>query len=538
MADLNLISTPVFNSDGLSLSASRNPIQFKFETDVIGSPNYAYTWIHVVGPTIVAGTEIEFNGTTYTASDDPAFGQFLTTTAHTRTEVAQSITLMLRDDPNNYEYEVQTITQGFLVPMVFITAKQPGTAYNISITVGAGFFLLGNLSGSDEYRGQSLEGYKVWAELYTNDAFAFAQYLNAVPSFSPGNRLLAYFDLKFDAANEMTFDVHGLCDSEVDYQPPSTAIGIYRQDAPLKAFFVEYGESFTPAGMENELRNVKGRSNVFYAANGALGTLAPNNLTDYTKRQPLQKFLTDQPVTRSIRTTDISWLTFIHYSPNAQQRWIGAFIQAIFYDDSTAVVGTLFKTQMSNGYHTMRIDPLSWGMANYEQSQGMLVKRYDVYLVESLNAAFTGAYKFSELRSFVIDRLCPSDGMLEFAWLETIGGWAGFTFFGELLTDIDRSPRTFDRGRAVDYTPYDQMATVQQVDFAFINTAHSGVVDETTYQWLRDSLLKSAAVYIVAGGQLVPIVVTAHSAKSGTEDFTYQLAITFRLSAPINVLGS
>lgn len=535
MADLNLVSTPPFNVNGLSLSASRNPIQFRFETDTIGSANYAYCWIWVQGPSIAATTPLTFNGKTYTASNDPAFGQYLTTTAHTTLEVCQSIVLMLADDPDNYEYEFSVITSGFFAtPTVFATAKQPGSAYDITLAVGTGLTILGNFSGTDQYRGQSLDNYKVWAELYTNDAFGFAQYLNTVPAFSPGNRLLAYYPLVFNQTNQMTFDVFGTVDTQVGYQSPDTAVGIHLQTAPTKAFFIQYGESFTPAGMENELRNIKGKSNVFYAVNSALATLAPNVMARYIARQPIQAFLTDQPLTRSVRTTDTTWLSFIHYSPNGSQRWIGAFIQAVFYDETSATVGTRFITQMSNGYHTMRIDPLSWNMAGYESTSGKLVKRYDVYLMESLNAGFTGAYKFSELRSFVIDRLCQSTGMIQFAWLETIGGWAGFSFFGEILTDIERAARVYDRGRAVDYSPSDQMMSVQEVDYSFVNSAFSGTVDQVTYQWLRDSILKSVAVYIIASGVLIPIVITGHSAKSSTEDFTYSLGLTFTLSAPVN----
>jgi len=538
MADLNLVSTPIFNGNGLSLSASRNPMQFTFETEVIGASNYAYAYVWLQGPNIVAGTQLVFNGTTYTAADDPAFGQFLTTTASTLLQVCQSAVLMLRDDPNNYEYEFQVINAGAPIPMIFITAKKPGTAYDIALTVGAGLVIWGNLPGSNEYRGQLLEGYKVWMELYTNDAFAFAQFLNSVPAWSPGNELLAYYDLKWDASNQMTFDVFGTVDTQVGYLSPNTATGIYRQSVPTKAFFVEYGESYIAAGNENPTRNIIGRSDVFYALNSALPTLAANDLTAYIARQPLQKFLTDAPLSRTVRGTDITWLAFIHYSPNATQRWIGAYIQANFYDGTTAVVGTFFKTQMQNGYQTMRIDPASWGMESYEISVGKLVQSYQVYLVESLNSLFTGAYKFSELRTFEIDRLCQSEGMLQFGWLETIGGWTGFTFFGELLTDIERAARTFDRGRATDYSATDQMQTVQQVDYAYVNTAFSGTINATTYNWLRDSMLKSAAVYIVAGGQLIPIVITGHSAKSSTEDFTYQLAVTFQLSAPVNVIRS
>jgi len=84
----------------------------------------------------------------------------------------------------------------------------------------------------------------------------------------------------------------------------------------------------------------------------------------------------------------------------------------------------------------------------------------------------------------------------------------------------------------------DQMTTVQQVSFDYVNTAFSGTIDETTFNWLRDSLLKSAAVYIVAGGAMIPVVIVAHSAKSSTDEFTFALSVSFRLSAPVNVIRS
>ena len=539
MANLNLSPNQFTNANGLSLSASNNPIQFTFTTDIIGSSNYAYAYIHVQGPSITAGETITFNGRIYTASDDPAFNEFLTTTAHTRLQVAQSIAITLRNDPNNYGYDVQVYTQGAIMPMVFIAAKQPGSAYDITLalSIGSGFNIFGNQGGSDKYRGQQLSSYKVWAELNTNSNIAFAQFLNSVPAFSPGNELLAYYDIQWPASNAMTIDVAGVVNTQLAYERPNTTTGIYRQTSPIKPFFLEYGESFTPSGAVNELRNVIGRSNVFYAVNGALPTMAPNDLREYTKRQSLQLFLTEQPDNRMVRPTELNWLTFIWYSPGSAQHWIGAFIQAEFYDNSVVTVGTLFKQLMAPGYHTMRIDPNAWGMPTLEANQGKLVKAYSVYLVESLTASFTTAYKFSKIHNFVIDRLPASEGLISFAWLETIGGWSGFSFFGEVQTNISRDISDYERSRGTSYNSQDIMLGVARVGYDYANTASSGTLDLATYNWLRDSLLKSVQVYVVSGTTLIPIVIVAHEAKSGTNDFTFSLIVTFRLSAPVNTMN-
>lgn len=536
MANLNIVETPVTNGNGLSLSASNNPIQFTFSTDIIGSQNYAYCYIWVQGPSIAAGTMLVINGRTYTASDDPAYGEFLTTTASTRLQVAQSIAIMFRDDPNNYAYDCQVYNQGAIVPMVFIAAKQPGSAYDISLAVGAGFNIFGNIVGSDKYRGESLENYKVWAELNTNPNIDFAQFLNSVPTFSPGNELIGKYDVQWPQSNSMTIDLSGVVNTQVTHTRPNIATGIYRQTEAIKAFFIEYGESFIPAGEVNVRRNIVGRSNVFYAVNSALPTLAANDLTNYTKRQPLQEFLTDQPDGRLIRVTDTNWLSFIWYTTGNAQHWIGAYIQATFYDNTTAIVGTFFNQLMSPGYQTMRIDPNAWGMPSYEVTQGKLVKAYSVYLVESLSASFVGAYKFSKIHNFTIDRLPQSEGMISFGWIETIGGWAGFTFFGELQTDVTRDAFTYERSREADYGVQDVINGISHVDYSFVNTASSGTVDLITFNWLRDSLLKSVQVYIITNGVMIPIVIVAHEAKSSSNDFTYFMVVSFTLSAPVNSL--
>lgn len=537
MADLNLTDTPPFNVNGLSLSASRNPISFTFETDTIGTSNFAYAWVHLSGPAVAPDIEFEFNGRIYTAKDDPAYGEFLTTTSHSLLQVCQSLVLTLRDDPNNYQYEFEVSTGGAFTPMLFVRARQNGSAYDIALTLGAGFTLIANISGSDQYRGQLLEDYKIWVDLNHNPAFAFAQYLGTVPTTVSGNQILATYDLKFDPGNSHVFDVHGVVDTQVDYEYPDMTVGIHRQLSPIKAFFIEYGESYIPVGMENPVKNIIGRSNVFYAVNSALATLAENDLQDYTKRSPLQKFLTEQPVSRSIRTTDISWLSFIWYSPSVGQRWCALHVIATFYDGTSTVVGNVQTTQMLPGYNTIRVDPESWGMASFEITQGQLVRGYDIYLIEATNAGLTGNSKFSELRHFELDRLCEGNSPIQFAWLETIGGWSGFSFFGESITEIDRSYGTFDRGRKrAGFTTQDQMVTVLEVDYSHSTTCHSGTVDVETFRWLRDSLLKSIAVFVVSGSQMFPVVITGHQAKSGTNDLTFSLAITFRLSAPQNTL--
>lgn len=535
MANLNVTGTPIFNVSGLSISASRNPIQFTFETDAIGSASYAYVFVNAIGP-VTAGTEFVFNGRTYTASDDPAFGEYLTTTANTIAEVAESLILALRDDPENYQYEFETGLSG-LIQVIFARARKDGSAYDISLTLGSGFVLGGNIGGSDQYRGQLLQDYRVWMELNYNPDFEFAEYLNSIPVNVSGNQILAHYHLSFDPSNEHVFDVSGTVDSLVDYEYPSLATGIHMQPSPIKAFFVEYGEQYVPAGFANARRNIVGRSNVFYAVNAALGTLAANDLRDYVKRAPLQKFLTTQPTSRSIRTTDISWLSFIWYSPTVGQRWCALHVIATFYDDTSSVVGNVQATQMVAGYNTIRIDPDAWGMPAFESTSGKLVKGYDVYLVEANNALLTGNSKFSELRHFDIDRLCQGSGMVQFAWLETIGGWTSFSFFGEQVVDLDRAYTTFDRGRKRSgFTEADQMVTVLDVNAKFTTTANSGELDEITFRWLRESMLKSILVFVVAGGALFPVVITAHDAKSGTDDLTFALAITYELSAPANGL--
>ncbi len=531
MADLNLTGTPIFNGNGLSLSASRNPIQFTFETDVIGSPSYAYAFIGVTAP-IVAGTVFEINGRAYTASDDPSWNEFLTTTASTIVQVRQSLVMALRDDPDNYQYEFETTALG-----IFVRAVQNGTAYNLSFTLGAGFANLGTVNGTNQYRGQLLEDYRVWMELNYNPAFQFAQYLNTIPAAVSGNQILAYYYLVFDPSNEHVFDVSSTVDALVDYETPSTAIGVHLQASPIKAFFVEYGESYIPAGKVNALRNIIGRSNVFYAVNSALGTLSANDLQAYTQREPLQKFLTTQPLSRSIRTTDTSWLSFIWYTPTVGQRWMALYVIVTFYDGSSQVVGNTQVTQMEAGYNTVRIDPNSWGMPTIETVAGKLVRGYDVYLQEANNALMVGAVTFSELRHFEIDRLCPTSGMVQFAWLETIGGWTSFSFFGESISDLERAFTLFDRGRKRSgFETTDQMSTVLNMNTRFVTTATSGELDEVAFRWLRESLLKSIAVYVVSGSDLFPVTITAHESKSGTDDLTFSLAVTFELSAVSNSL--
>ena len=536
MANLNLTSSPTPNTDGVALSASHNPIQFRFQTDAIGSPNYAYAWVYVQGPTILVGTTFEFNGTTYTASDNPAFGEFKTTTASTRLEVAQSMMLMLRNDPNNYEYEFQVSDVGAFTPMLYLQAKKAGSLYNMSIVVSAGLSIFGIFVGSDQFRGQSLQDYKVWATLIHNPAYRFAQFIGTPPSWSPGNQILADYDLAWSDDNTSVIDIAGVANTLVDYERPNIAIGIHRQESAISAFFLEYGEKYIPSGQENEQVNLISRSDVVYVLNSALPTLNQNDLSQYYQRQPAQKLLTTQPTTSTVRTQGKSLLSFIWYHPTLSYAWIGVYVQAVFYDGSTAIVGTFSKTQVQSGYHTVRVDPESWAMTSFENSQGKLVQSYQVYLVESLNPAFGGAYKFSELRTYIVDRVCLSGSLVEFVWLEPIGGWASYSFYGELVGDVDRSPSLYDQGRKNDFDIHDQMLSVSQVEFGYVSSVTTAEMDFPTFSWLRDSLLKSPVVYIVSGSSLIPIVIVGHEAKSGTNDFTFSLGVTFNLSAPSNTM--
>lgn len=537
MADLNLTQSPPETTNGLAVSATRNPIVYLFESNSIGSPVNAYGLLNVTG-TVTEGDTITLNGRTYTAKDDPAIGgsEFISSVSSTALQVAQSIKAMLEADASLYAYHFEV--QGAIFPIIYILAKQPGTQFNVTLSVSsAGLGVLGTTLGQNQYRGQLLEGYKTWAKLYTNPAWSFAQYLNAQPPFSTTNQLRGYFDVPYTVGNRMPIDLAVLLDGATLHNPPLLSTGIQNQVAPTVAYFLEYGEEYIPSGSGNPIQRTIGRTDVAYAFNSALSTLAANDLRDYLGRQPLQKFLTSEPTSRSIRTDDRTYLAWLWHEPTNAVRWMALRVIATFYDGTSATAGDYHSQQVSSGYNVLRVDPESWNMTGFESTQGKLVERYQVYLVEATNPALTGAYKFSELREFVIDRQCPGNGPMRFVWLDPIGGWCGFTFYGELITEAQRTIARYSRSRrSSGYALTDTMDAVSEVKETLVNTSSTGDVDAVTFRWLRDSLLRSTMVYVVGGSSLFPVLIEGHDGKSGTNDLTFSLSVTWRLSAPMNAM--
>lgn len=534
MADLNITSQPPATTAGLAVSATRNPIVFVLESNPIGSPVNAYGLLQVTG-TVSAGDTIVLNGSTYTASDDPQENgaEFISGAASTFLQVAQSIKAVLEGDPSLYAYHFEV--QGVIFPTIYILATNPGTQYNVTLsTTGGAITVLGTSPGQDQYRGQSLESYKAWAKLYTNSAWGFAQYLNAQPPFSTTNKLRGFFDMAY-LQNSMPVDVSLLLDGATSHTPPSLSAGFQSMQSPTVAYFIEYGEEFIPSGSTNPIQRVVGRSKVGYGLNSAIGTLDQNDMRQYVSRQPLQKFLTSEPLSRYIRGNDRSWLSFLWHEPTNAVRWIAVRVIATFYDGTSSTVGDFHSMQAAPGYNAIRIDPESWNMAGYETTNGKLVERYQVYLVESANPTMTASYKLTELREFVIDRQCPGDGAIRFVWLDPIGGWCGFTLYGELVTEARRTVSTFRRSRRIaGWAATDVMDAVSEISETIANTSSSGDVDAITFRWLRESMLRSTMVYVVGGSSLFPVVIESHEAKSGTNDLTYSLSVTWRLSAPMN----
>jgi len=532
MANVNIEQQPPILG-GVGIHAGHSPVVLEFSTELTGSANQnAFLSFRVTSPVIVGDTFV-FHGTTYTASNDPGAGEFLTTTASTTGQVIESIARMLQDDPDvNYAYlfEPNTATS-----TIAITAILPGTQWNIPYTLPSPFVFLFLLSGQDSTRGMQFPDYMVWVEVFVNPFVSFAN-----PSLgTTGNTLEGLLMKPYLASNRMTFDLSAYVQSMLEVSKPDLALGLFLTVGNWVQYSWRYGEQYTRPGFTNPLRTQIGQSGSRYALKSALPNNDTTNLLPYY--QTSRNWLTNQRTNRLIQPMgDYDWLYFIWYDvlPATGAKFLALSLRITWIDGTQFDAGRFFSAQGVDGVYGVRVDPDAFGMPAIELLQNKVVASYQINLVQSSSPAFTSFSIISEAFTFVIDRKCNEYAEYPFVWLEPIGSFAGYTFRGITKTTPERAAQVMLR--SVDLAnpkSSNQVRATRQVDFSVSYQTFSGLVDKATFDWLRDSLFSSPCVFVIIDDELHAVIVTGTNAEDQSDQDTAGVSITWQFTQPNNTIA-
>ena len=148
------------------------------------------------------------------------------------------------------------------------------------------------------------------------------------------------------------------------------------------------------------------------------------------------------------------------------------------------------------------------------------VATYEVHLV------LAGSFQMTKTYTFEIDRKCH-DYSTRFHWLNRLGGFDSWTFDGAYSRGQNQSKALYEKNLDYDFNVYDSETGVNAVESKNTFASYSGLLSEGKRKWLEE-LYTSPEVYVVEGGNYVPILITDTQVKTVDDDKKlYQVKINF-----------
>lgn len=272
-------------------------------------------------------------------------------------------------------------------------------------------------------------------------------------------------------------------------------------------------------------------SNVLYIFNGYDYTLNPNDISDYvydgTKGFDTVKPLTNQPIKKYVDGQN-EYFSFIfsdaQHALNLSNEYnLGLTYK--YYTQSGEYISSQTKHNKNRKIfkvvNTVKLNP---NISGVESSSNKVVGYFTVGLSRN------GSVVSNELRYDVI----PScyNKILEFAFLNRLGGWDTFNFNGEWSNDfkLDESTNIF-KTLLPNYSISDEIESVYSKTMNEVFSVQSSSIGYNTVEWLKE-LAASKAVYELSTKRYV--IIQDLNLKYNSKDNQYQVEMKYRYSDTIN----
>jgi len=268
--------------------------------------------------------------------------------------------------------------------------------------------------------------------------------------------------------------------------------------------------------------------NVCYIFNGVYQHQDTQGFTDYELGSSSKKFLTNFPSTEKIKikTTEGFILSGIDKNTSSD-----TYIQVVTKNSSGSTIDT-FKIEATNankrydfGVGCLNFSNLVGGDMNSANAGTLpiIISSVDTYEV---TVADGGVGTMSETLTFEIDRK-SHDYSTRFHWLNRLGGFDSWTFDGAYSRGQNQSKALYEKNLDYSFNIYDTETGVNAVESKNTFASYSGLLSEGKRKWLEE-LYTSPEVYVVEGGNYVPILITDTQVKTIDDDKKlYQVKINF-----------
>ena len=330
---------------------------------------------------------------------------------------------------------------------------------------------------------------------------------------------------------KFTFDVSGVAKNYItsDLQTLGGEGDLNASNSMKTLYIVVGGIYKNTATNELSEASVAGFSaNECFIFNGVYQHQDTQDFTDYELGSSSKKFLTNFPSSEKIKikTTESFVLSGIDKNTSSD-----TYIQVVTKNSSGGTIDT-FKIEATNankrydfGVGCLNFSNLVGGDMNSANAGTLpiIISTVDTYEV---TVADGGVGTMSETLTFEIDRKCH-DYSTRFHWLNRLGGFDSWTFDGAYSRGQNQSKALYEKNLDYSFNIYDSETGINAVESKNTFASYSGLLSEGKRKWLEE-LYTSPEVYVVEGGNYVPILITDTQVKTIDDDKKlYQVKINF-----------
>lgn len=391
---------------------------------------------------------------------------------------------------------------------------------------------------SNQYFSQGTNSFSVFLDYYdlTNDTTT--KYATT-PIANNGIKKARFLRSKNDE-NEYYFDISDFTKGFVNdnYVPLLRTNVFHYLDGAVNAYNIVYGFQYTSGSTFNRIVKEGEVLN-----NWIINSSIPFNIQDDSfleyQTYSARTFLTNQP--RAGKVVDLyasNPLACFHYNTGSTSFNVVASIELTFTDGNvlSALTGHHFATSIpTDKVIYADVGPANIPIAGLENLYQREIASYDIWFQRKVLTTYTD--ELTERITFILDRSCK-DNPKYIHWKNELGGLDSWTFNGKTnqTTDIEQS--IFSRFES---NPNDKLVPTKatgKIKKATKINCSSGWMDEAHYNWMRDSLVGSPAVWINETGNVMErIVIVDLTVQKDSDNLMHNILITFEKSNYENHIG-
>lgn len=540
MATINIISEPE------QLRPTNYPIVFKFDETSIGSaakaqatPNFTANvtngqrFIFYIASLTTGGNRI-----VVVARDNPSNGDIPTSTTTSLDDITVALIEALNSNP---AFSAYYIASYFLPGLLNITALKNGTKWNTLFENGLGGSPTGSgflTGGSDEYLSDGTDSFSVFADFYEmNDTTAGVYSNNSI--FGIGTKKARFLRSKNDE-NVYYFDFSDFAKGFVnDFDVPQLRQTTFTElDNCVNNYSIQYGYQYTSG---NTFNRVVTESSVLN--NWLINSSLPFNVQsdDFQEYQLYtgRTFLTNQPrAGKIVDQNESNPLAYFHYATGATNFVTSASIEYTFTDGAvlSALTAHYFDTTIStDGIYYADLGPSNLPITSIENLFTKEIASYEVWFQRKVLGSYSDI--FTERIKFILDKTCK-DNKRNIIWKNELGGIDSWTFNGKDSQSTEIQQSIYSRFELNPRDKYISNKATGIIDKSTKINCSSGWLDEDHFNWMKNSLIGSPAVWINESGNIMErIILVDVTVQKDSDNLMHNILLTYEKAEYENHIG-